>query len=342
MFYIMKTLFCFLLLFTTTVFFNANAGNHVKSNKRIVVAYVVSGAVSEPDVRVITHINYAFGHVSETFDGIRIENEERLHRIAALKKKKKSLKVLLSIGGWGSGRFSEMAACAGKREAFAKACREVIDHFKLDGIDIDWEYPSCDYAGISASPEDIDNYTLMMKDIRKEIGKNKLLTLASVASGQYIDFKAILPYIDFVNIMTYDVSRPPYHHSPLYKSDMTRGVSCEEAVKAHLDAGMPAGKLVLGVPFYGRGSDKLPDFIDYKNIIALNGYTSMRDDKAKVPYLTDASGRVVCTFDDAQSIREKCFFIKQQGMLGIMYWQYDGDDSSGTLRNAVYQGVMRE
>lgn len=71
----------------------------------------------------------------------------------------------------------------------------------------------------------------MMKELRKAIGKKKLLTLASVASGKYIDFAAIEPYIDFVNIMTYDVANPPYHHAPLFRSDLTRGTSCDEAVK---------------------------------------------------------------------------------------------------------------
>lgn len=337
----MKTRFLLGIFFIEFVFSYAYAHDNSKTNKQIILAYVVSSATSEPDVRVITHINYAFGHVSKTFDGIQIENEERLSRIVDLKKKKKSLKVLLSIGGWGSGRFSEMAACIDKRIKFAKACREVIDRFNLDGIDIDWEYPSCNYAEISSSPEDINNYTLMMKSIRAEIGKNKLLTLASAASAQYIDFRAILPYIDFINIMAYDVAQPPFHHSPLFRSEMTRGISCEEAVRAHLKAGITADKLLLGIPFYGRGSDKLPNFIDYKNIIALNGYTLMRDNNAKVPYLIDNFSKVVCSFDDAQSIQEKCLFIKQQGLLGIMYWQYDGDDNNGTLRNAVYQSIMQ-
>lgn len=333
---------CILSLFVGMALSFAYAKDNVKPSRRIVLAYVVSGATSEPDVDVITHINYAFGHVNATFDGIRIENEERLHQITALKKKKKTLKVLLSIGGWGSGGFSEMAATDENRKAFAGACREVVHRFKLDGIDIDWEYPSSSSAGISSSATDTDNYTLMMKEIRLAIGKRKLLTLASVAGGHYIDFKAILPYINFVNIMTYDVARPPYHHAPLYKSEMTRGISCQEAVNAHLNAGMPADKLVLGIPFYGRGADKLPDFIDYKAIIALSGYTTGRDENAKVPYLSDSSGKMVCSFDDAESIREKSLFIVTQGLLGAMYWQYDGDDSKGTLRNAVYQGVMQK
>ena len=96
----------------------------------------------------MTHINYAFGHVNESFDGVRIDNEERLKQIVDLKKQNPELKVLLSVGGWGSGRFSEMAANDEYRRAFAADCDRVVKEFALDGIDIDWEYPTSSMANI--------------------------------------------------------------------------------------------------------------------------------------------------------------------------------------------------
>lgn len=59
------------------------------------------------------------------------------------------MKVLLSVGGWGSSRFSEMAQTDSTRMAFAADCKRVIDQFDLDGIDIDWEYPGIGTAGVS-------------------------------------------------------------------------------------------------------------------------------------------------------------------------------------------------
>ena len=79
-------------------------GNHV------VVAYVIAGVTALPDPTYITHINYAFGEVNSTFNGIKINNESRLTSISGLKQQKPSLKVLLAIGGWGKGGFSEMAS----------------------------------------------------------------------------------------------------------------------------------------------------------------------------------------------------------------------------------------
>ena len=88
---------------------------------KVVVAYVTSWTDVMPDPALVTHINYAFGHVNDTFNGVRVDNEERLRAIVALKKQKPSLQVLLSVGGWGSGRFSEMADDEANRLAFAAA-----------------------------------------------------------------------------------------------------------------------------------------------------------------------------------------------------------------------------
>ena len=311
------------------------------AQKKVVVAYVTSWTKVMPDPAYVTHVNYAFGHVNNTFNGIRIDNPKRLKQITALKQKSPALKVMISIGGWGSGRFSEMAATDDNRAKFAEDCLRVLNEFKLDGIDIDWEYPTSNAAKISASPDDTKNYTLLMKAIRQKIGTGKLLTLASVADGKYIDFKEIQPVVDFVNIMTYDMGRPPYHHAGLYKSQYTKGMSIDEGVTAHVNAGMPLNQLVLGIPFYGHGIDGIDDFIDYKEILKLNGYQRKWDEQAKVPYLENNKGEFVCTYEDPRSIAIKCDYLLGRGMLGAMYWEYAGDTDDGVLRKAVFNGVNK-
>ena len=154
----------------------------------VVVAYVTSWTNEVPDATTMTHINYAFGHVSDTFDGLRIDNPDRLRMIVGLKRQNPSLKVMLSIGGWGSGRFSEMAASEKNRSSFVADCVRAVRDFGLDGIDIDWEYPTQSSAGISSSPDDTENFTLLMRDLRRQLGKKKLLTAATVCDAKYIDF----------------------------------------------------------------------------------------------------------------------------------------------------------
>ncbi|MFZ4863451.1 glycoside hydrolase family 18 protein [Sphingobacterium sp. Mn56C] len=313
-----------------------------KKPAKVVIAYVTSWTSVLPDPDFVTHINYAFGHVTDSFDGVRINNEDRLKQVVALKKKYPHIKILLSIGGWGSGRFSEMAADARNRNLFAKDCLRVVKQFDLDGIDIDWEYPTSAAAGISASPDDTENFTLLMRDIRKAIGKKKLLTLATVASGKYIAFADINPVVDFVNIMTYDSGNPPKHHASLFRSSMSGGTTCEEAVAAHVAGGMPIEKLVLGIPFYGRGNKTdIKGFIDYKDILKLEGFDKKWDDDAKADYLVNAKGDFVLTFETPQSIALKCEYLLQKGMLGAMYWEYAGDNDDGDLRKAVFYGVNK-
>ena len=333
----MKKLLLFFVVCLTTLFSGCKQS---KEPARFVLAYVTAEGTSVPDTRLLTHINYAFGVVNKTFNGIDIKNPDRLRMLASLKRNAPHLKVLLSIGGWGSGRFSEMAADAKNRMDFAKDCKRIMDEFQLDGIDIDWEYPTCSGAGISSSPDDTDNYTLMMRDIRQTIGKDALLTLASVAGAQFIDFKGVLPYIDFVNIMTYAMNRPPYHHSALYHSEMSGELYSEGGVKAHLEKGIPADMLLLGVPFYGYGKKLLPSYIDYSEIIKLEGYETCWDSVACVPYLRDKEGDMVCTFDNPASLAIKCKYIKDMKLKGIMYWEYDADDKEGSLRKACYEGMQ--
>ena len=186
-----------------------------KKAEPVVVAYVTSWTQVVPDPTVMTHLNYAFGHVNEQFNGVRIDNEQRLRSLVSLKEQQPGLRVMLSIGGWGSGRFSEMAASDENRRAFAADCRLVCNEFGLDGIDIDWEYPTQTSAGISASPQDTENFTLLMRDLRQALGKNLWLTLASVGSAQYIDFRSCVQYLDMVNVMAYDMGSAPKHHAAL-------------------------------------------------------------------------------------------------------------------------------
>jgi chitinase len=146
----------------------------------------------------------------------------------------------------------------------------------------------------------------LIKEIREVIGKDKLLTFASASSARYYDFKAVEPYIHFVNIMTYDMGRPPYHNAPLSKSPHTKTLSVEESVDAHVVAGMPIGKLTLDLPFYGHGVKDKSDFLDYKDIASLVGYTEKWDTLAQVPYLVDAVGDFVYSFDNPRSLLLKC------------------------------------
>lgn len=306
-----------------------------------VVAYVCSWTPEMPDGRYVTQINYAFGNVNETFDGVVVQHPERLRQVCAVRQSPDAhpgLKVLLSIGGWTAGGFSEMASDSLRRQRFAADCRRVVDEFDLDGIDMDWEYPTSSEAGISSSPDDTRNYTLLMRDIRAAIGPGKMLTQATICTALYIDFAAVDPYVDFTNIMAYDMGRPPYHNTPLYSSPLVKNVTADSAVRAHLAAGIPPEKMLLGLAFYGHGVKGHPSTEDLTKVCEWQGYTYHWDEEAMVPYMTDdRDGSFAYGYEDLRSLTIKCQYIIEKGLCGAMYWSYDGDNASGDLRRTVYE-----
>lgn len=310
-------------------------GKGADNDKEMIVGAYLMGVRNElPDVNLVTHINYAFGHVNETFDGVLLPEGNGLSQVVGLKKVKPSLKVLLSIGGWGSGRFSEMASDPLKRKSFARDCARIVKEYGLDGIDIDWEYPGSGLAGISSSPDDRTNFTLLMRDLRASLGKRSLLTIASVCNADYIDFKAVLPYLDYVNVMSYDMGTQHTHHAALYRSGYSGHCTADEAVRKHIDAGVPRQKIVMGMPFYGRGVE---GYVPYRD--GASSDMEFWDDTAKVPMILDSLGNMLFGYENARSIAEKCRYIVSSGLRGGMYWEYNADNATHDLARAVYEGL---
>jgi chitinase len=260
-----------------------------------------------------------------------------------------------------------MAAAAVNRKKFAVSAVHVLLAAGLDGIDIDWEYPCIDSAGIEASPDDKYNFTYMLAALREELdtittlsGNRPMLTIA-VGAGEYFinntETERITGIVDYISIMTYDMrgswSKITGHHTNLLKPENgdTDPASAEHSVKIFEDAGMPRNKIVIGAAFYSRKWEKVknegngylqpsegtggfgPSYTDlYENFINKNGYISYWDDTAKAPYLFN--GSTFISYDNIQSVEAKCNFIKDNNLLGIMYWEHDCD-KTGQLLDAI-------
>lgn len=292
----------------------------------IFVGYVTYWDTVMPPLQYVTHINYAFGKVTNTFDAVTIKTVSRLQKILNERNKNyPDVKVLLSIGGWGAGNFSEMAADSLKRKSFCESCLRACTKYGLDGIDMDWEYPTSSSAGISSSKDDTKNFTKLMRDLRATLGDDLLLTMASSSSAKYVDFKSCIQYMDFVNIMTYDMGDPPKHNAGLYPSSMTHR-SIDESVKLHKQAGVPYEKIVVGVPFFGRqlNADESPDYWEVEKFF--DKYTRKWDDTAKVPYLVDDKGTMQITYDDSLSVHLKGEYAVEKNLPGVMVWSLEGDN----------------
>lgn len=320
--------------------------------KPMIIAYYTENSSALPDPSCLTHINYAHGRFvdKETGDGgIWIEKPELLEKVIALKQQKPSLKVLLMIGGWGdkADGFSMMARDARKRTLFCQSCKEHIDNYGLDGIDIDWEYPTAGPSENGRHPDDTRNFNLVLKELRETIGNTKIISYASSASADYVDWKTAMLYMDYVNVMTYDMGDPPYHNAPLYYSAaITRKRSVDQSITQHFAAGVPLNRQVMGVPFYGHGTDPYKDdvkFNEMAGIFSSSKYEGKNirkwDSVAKVPYLVDESGNFLLGYDDQESVTYKGQYVVQKNLLGTMFWEYRHDDSQGTLRKALCKAI---
>ncbi|WAD32350.1 chitinase ChiD [Citrobacter braakii] len=238
------------------------------------------GDINKLDVRQITHLNYSFGLVyndekDETNGALKDASklhqiwlspkvQDDLLKIPQLRKQNPNLKVLLSVGGWGARGFSGAAATKETRAVFIQSAQEIIAKYGLDGIDLDWEYPVNGAWGlVESQPADRANFTALLKELRAALGHKKLLTIAVGANAEspksWVDVKAIVPSLDYINLMTYDMAYgTQYFNSNLYDSTQWPTVaaadkySADFVVNNYLAAGLKASQMNLGIGFYGR------------------------------------------------------------------------------------------
>jgi chitinase len=184
------------------------------AQKKTVIAYY-SGSLAAIDsfnAKNFTHIIYCFGRLNGNDLKIRGEKDTLLiQKMVAMKKQNKDLKVLLSLGGWGGcAPCSDVFSTARGREDFVRSVKSLTDYFGSDGIDLDWEYPTIEgFPGHRFVPEDKQNFTELIRLLRKELGKKSTITFAAGGFQKFIDqsvdWKAIMPLVDYVNLMTYDL-----------------------------------------------------------------------------------------------------------------------------------------
>ena len=334
------------------------------SDKKIIIGYVPGfrGVLDKLsiDATKLTHINYAFVDVQDSLAWLtnRETDTVNFRILNRLKEVNPDLKILISIGGWSwSGNFSDAVLTPESRSKFAKSSVDMVADFELDGVDIDWEYPGQRGDNNVFRPEDKQNYTLMFEALREELDKLSKttgnyyeLTTAVGASASYIEHTEMAraaKYLDYVNLMTYDFytsGNTAGHHSNLYPpEDYAKDASAHKSVQLFLEAGVPAEKLVMGVPFYGRSwimqsAEKQGNNMPVADRARGGGYTYIKDslvnkqgfvrywdEKAQAPYLFNRETNQLLSYDDEESVRLKCQYVLDHKLAGMMFWQYASD-----------------
>ena len=118
-------------------------------------------------------------------------------------------------------------------------------------------------------------------------------------------------------------------------------MTADKSVKLHREAGVPDDKIVLGIPFYGRGVNNGETYYcDFKNVRLEEGQREVWDSLANSPYIADMEGNYVFGYDNPKSIVIKSEYILDHGLRGAMYWDYNGDDSIKSLSSAIHKVLM--
>ena len=315
------------------------------------------------------------------------------NQLRKLQARHPNLSVLVSLGGWTYSKyFSNAALTPASRHAFVASCIDLFIKGNLpqgldgdpaggpgsaagvfDGIDLDWEWPGSEgNAGNVIRPEDRDNFALLLAEFRRQLdeygrqtGRHYALSAflpaapAKIAAG--VDVRSVFRSLDWATIQGYDFHgtwEPTTNHqaqlfAPAADPTPAPKFSGDLAIQTYLRAHAPAGKLLLGIPYYGHGWTGVPDVNhglyqpgtaapgtweagseDYKVLKTLPG-ARFFDRHAAATWLYD--GTTFWSYDDERAIARKTAYIRDHHLGGTMVWELDGDD--GTLTTAIATGL---
>jgi chitinase len=170
--------------------------------------------------------------------------------------------------------------------------------------------------------------------------------------------------MNWLNVMTYDFAGAwtPYagHNSPLHASSKQPEGSprSTELTMKYLveERGLPANRLAVGIPLYGRGFAVAEPYASTKNArpprarvpggsysnierLRKEGWTRKWDDETKNPWLIAPDRSMVIGYDDAESVAIKTEWVMKKGFRGVFFWQIGGDllpDGTNPLQEAAH------
>lgn len=334
------------------------------NHSKMVCAYVGDWGFQglEPKTAVyLTHVNYSFAKIR---DGVVTDegwvNSEKLQEAI---QDYPEICFCLSVGGSGADGFSDAASTAENRERFAKSAIEVMKKHNFRGLDIDWEFPCRPHQGTKCSPNDKQNFTLLLQCLRDkmteltgETGMEYRLSIATGSDEQFtreMEVDKLNEILDNVNIMTYDMTPAGLvaHHSNLYPAGLYQGGnSASQAMEFFRNAGFDPEKLIIGGAFYGHGFHYAPispeespfgrkrepeeiDYFDYGTILRdfteEKGYRHGYDEAACAAYVYNETQAIV--YDDERALTERVKYVKKSGYGGIMFWEYTNDPGFSLL-----------
>jgi chitinase len=344
-------------------------GKSQSADKFQVIGYYAGNGegIEKYPLHQLTQIIYSFAHLhGDTIGYSSAQKKQGLLKLTSLKQKYPGLRVLVSVGGWGGCEScSDVFSRSESRQRFAQSVSRLLQETAADGLDMDWEYPVIPGPpGHAYSPADKDNFTALMLALRQAIGPSKILSFAAGGFPDFliksIDWTAISPVVDYINLMTYDLvhgySKQTGHHAPLYSS-ASQAESVDSCVRYLLQAKVPAGKLVVGLPFYGRIFEQVPPgaptankipglyepcifkqyigYNQYDTLSAANGWQHYTDPVQQAAVAYHSGLKLFATIETEQSIAAKTSYAWRNRLGGVMFWELQNDKISQGLLEVI-------
>lgn len=355
-----------------------------QSAPRIAAYYDGGMPVSQIPAEKINDLIYAFGEPNDggTCAAPTAAQAKSFAALRDLRRHHPGMHLILSIGGWDAApQYSDIALTARSRTRFVASCIKVFLRGQgFDGLDLDWEFPV--HGGMNRSrPQDRADATALVRELRQQLdalgrqnGRHYLLTVATPAGtwqqggaysvGDSYDLEAIVPYVDWLNVMTYDMSTvfSPYSgfNAPLAADprDPTpqpqRSLdNLSGAVRYYESHGVTPEKIMLGVAFYGRAfsgvsAESAGRYSKYTGVLAETSWKTIESQyltdpdwvrhwsaTAQAPWLYNDRQHVFFTYDDPVSLGIKADFARREHLRGVMIWVLGEDDPGNCLLSAL-------
>ncbi|KAK7049841.1 Chitinase 4 [Paramarasmius palmivorus] len=322
------------------------------------------------DPSQLTHILYSFADVSADTGEVKLTDswaDEQKHypgdswndqgtnlygclkQLYLLKLANRSVKVMLSVGGWTysqSGHF-KFVTSPSSRDAFVQSAVKLIEDYGFDGIDIDFEYPTDAQEGqgfadlLSALRSGLDDLATRKGDtVPYQIS-------AAVAAGYEHYVNLVIPQMDAAldhwNLMAYDYAGSwltyADNQANLYGGERTN-TSTDKAIKYYVASGADPSKITLGMPLYGRAFENTEGIgkpysgigpgtweagIYSYSALPLAGATVYENMTDVTSYSYDANKKELVSYDTPNIIKAKTQYVNANGLAGTMFWELSSD-----------------
>jgi hypothetical protein len=264
------------------------------------------------------------------------------------------------------------------KEQEAKRVQEAQEIAQQDILVSDYDYDS-----FLENDDDLQDFFGLELNKKQASGGTPYLLTAAIPSTSWgagtdrFDFKTLNKYVDYINMMSYDLNNPDKttHVASAYSSsnDKGFGFSCDYGVNLFTSRGLDKSKIILGVAGYGKAykvtddtsSSKYPLLGCSAKLTALDGIPGsfasgtvflngvevlIKSGKYKQITEYNSSGKIVgsylyneaekifVTYDSKEAIIAKYEYAKANEGMGIMCWAYT-EDTADSYVNSIYDNL---